>query len=107
MAHRVLKTPVSFDGDADNKEIAIELGHRGHDGNPVFLSLDRESAGTRRLLVMLHLVFRALDNGVPFCVDELDASLHTHASEAVLALFCSRETNPKGAQLIATTTTAS
>ena len=103
VAHRVLKTPVSFDGDADDKEIAIELGHRGHDGNPVFLSLDRESAGTRRLLVMLDLVFRALDNGVPFCVDELDASLHTHASEAVLALFCSRETNPKGAQLIATT----
>ena len=40
---------------------------------------------------------------MPICVDELDASLHTHASEAVLALFCSRDTNPKGAQLIATT----
>ena len=37
------------------------------------------------------------------CIDELDASLHTQASEEVLKLFCSRETNPKGAQLIATT----
>ena len=103
VADRVLNAPVSFDGSTDDKEIAIEFGHRGHDGKPVFLSMDRESAGTRRLLVVLDLVFRALDEGVPLCVDELDASLHTHASEAVLALFCSRDTNPKGAQLIATT----
>ena len=103
VAQRVLSVPVSFDVDADDKEVVIEFGHRGHDGRPVFLSLDRESAGTRRLLVVLDFVFRALDDGVPICVDELDASLHTHASEAVLALFCSRDTNPKGAQLIATT----
>ena len=89
--------------DYRRKESAIELGHRGHDGRPVFLSMDRESAGTRRLLFVLDFVFRALDKGVPLCIDELDASLHTHASEAVLALFCSRDTNPKGAQLIATT----
>ena len=89
--------------DYRRKESAIELGHRGHDGKPVFLSMDRESAGTRRLLFVLDFVFRALDKGVPLCIDELDASLHTHASAAVLALFCSRDTNPKGAQLIATT----
>ena len=103
LAHRVLNAPISSDGDTDDKDVAIEFGHRGHDGNPVFLSLDLESAGTRRLLVVLDFVFRALDEGVPICIDELDASLHTHASEAVLALFCSKETNPKGAQLIATT----
>ena len=103
VAHRVLNRPSSSDEDGDDKEVTIEFGHRGHDGNAVFLSLDRESAGTRRLLVVLDLVFLALDEGVPICVDELDASLHTHASEAVLALFCSRDTNPKGAQLIATT----
>ena len=103
LAHRMLNAPLSSDGDTDDKDVAIELGHRGQDGNPVFLSLDLESAGTRRLLVVLDFVFRALDEGVPICVDELDASLHTHASEAVLALFCAKETNPKGAQLIATT----
>ena len=103
VAERVLSMPITFDADADGKEVAIEFGHRGHDGSPVFLSLDRESAGTRRLLVVLDFVFRALDEGVPICVDELDASLHTYASEAVLALFCSGDTNPKGAQLIATT----
>ncbi len=100
---RTLNTSVNLDSDAPRKNITIELAHRGHDGSPVFLSLDRESAGTRRLLVVLGFVFRALDEGLPVCVDELDASLHTHAAEAVLRLFCSRDTNPGGAQLIATT----
>ena len=102
-ARRMLNRSVSSNIDIVDKRTAIEFGHRGHDGDPVFLSVDRESAGTRRLLVVLDLVFRALDEGVTLCVDELDASLHTHAAEAVLALFCSKDTNPRGAQLIATT----
>ena len=94
---------VSLDSGTADKSISFELAHRGHDGSPVFLSLDSESAGTRRLLVVLDFVFRALDEGVPICVDELDASVHAYAAEEVLKLFCSRDTNPKGAQLIATT----
>lgn len=102
-AKRLQNPSISVNNSAIDRGFNIEFGHRGHDGSPVFLSLDRESAGTRRLLAVLDVVFRALDKGVPLCVDELDASLHTHAAEAVLALFCSRDTNPKGAQLIATT----
>ena len=82
---------------------AIELAHLGRDGEQVYLDLDMESAGTRRLLFVLGPAFRALDEGTPLFVDELDASLHTQAAEAVLRLFCSPETNPKGAQLVATT----
>ena len=82
---------------------AIELAHLGRDGEQVYLGLDLESAGTRRLLFVLGFAFRALDEGTPLFVDELDASLHTQAAEAVLRLFCSRKTNPKGAQLVATT----
>ena len=100
---RMPNKSVSLDANAADKGTSLELAHRGHDGSPVYLSLDRESAGTRRLLVVLGCVFRALDEGVPICVDELDASLHTQAAESVLALFCSRDTNPRGAQLIATT----
>ena len=81
----------------------IELAHRGRGDKPFYLDLERESAGTRRLLVVLALAFRALDEGAPLFIDELNASLHTRAAEAVLNLFCSRKTNPKGAQLIATT----
>ena len=83
--------------------VAIELAHRGRDGAAVYLDPARESAGTRRLLVVLGHAFRALDEGAPLFIDELDASLHTQAAEAVLRLFRSPETNPKGAQLVATT----
>ena len=93
----------AFETGPDDKQIAIELGHRTRDGDPAYIELGLESAGTLRLLMVLSLAYNALDNGVPVIIDELDASLHTLASEAVLGLFCSHETNPKGAQLIATT----
>lgn len=97
------KTGGSEPPEVKDKHVTVELGHRGWDSEPFYLELDSESAGTRRLLVVLDLAFRALDEGAPLFIDELDASLHTQAAEAVLRLFCSRETNPKGAQLIATT----
>ena len=87
----------------DERQSTIELAHRGRDGIETYLELDRESAGTRRLLVVLGLAFRALDEGAPLLIDELDASLHTHAAEAVLKLFCSSTLNARGAQLVATT----
>ena len=42
---------------------------------------------TQRLLIVLSLAYEALDRGGVLWVDELDASLHTHAAEAVLKLF--------------------
>lgn len=79
----------------------IELAHRGS-SEDVYLELERESSGTRRLLVILAQVFIALDTGVPLVVDELDVSLHTEATQALLEIFSSRSTNPSGAQMIAT-----
>ena len=98
-----LKGAVRFEPDTDSKQVAIELAHRSRDGEQIYLDLDLESAGTRRLLFVLGFAFQALDEGTPLFVDELDASLHTQATEAVLRLFCSPETKPKGAQLVATT----
>lgn len=100
---KITDTPDDIEMDEDDKHVILELAHRGRDGEAIFLDLDLESAGTRRLLIVLGLAYRALDRGWLVCVDELDASLHTQASEAVLKLFCSRERNPKGAQIIATT----
>ena len=87
----------------EDKRASIELAHRGRDGESFYLEMERESAGTRRLLVALDLAFRALDEGAPLFIDELGASLHTQAGEALLKLFRSKKTNPKGAQIIATT----
>ena len=85
------------------KNIDIELSHNSADGKKRYLAIERESAGTRRLLVLLNSAFRALDKGELLIIDELDASLHTQACEAILALFSNKDTNPKGAQLVATT----
>lgn len=80
----------------------LELAHRSASGKEVYFEFERESAGTRRLVVVLAHVFAALDAGTLLVVDELDSSLHTAASQAVLALFSTHATNPRGAQLIAT-----
>ncbi len=81
----------------------IELAHRDAKSNNVYFDIDRESAGTRRMLLLLGLVYRALDAGSCIIADELEVSLHTQACEAILALFLNKSTNPKGAQLVATT----
>lgn len=110
MVREVFTTVEKFSGstmkiepDMDDKHVAIELAHRGRQGQSVYLDLDSESAGTRRLLIVLGLAYQALDEGTVLCIDEVDASLHTYASEAILKLFCRPEINRNGAQLIATT----
>lgn len=93
-----------FEADVDtSKSVKFELAHRANDGGKVYFDLDNESAGTRRLLTLLGPVFHALEKGHPLVIDELDASLHTEACHALIELFSTPRTNPKGAQLIATT----
>ncbi len=82
---------------------AIRLGHQTTDGQTVFLDMRDESAGTVQLLHILGPIFRALDSGLIAVVDEFGSRLHTRASEIILGLFASKETNPKGAQLIVAT----
>lgn len=85
------------------KDINIEFAHKSEDGDDVFLKASRESAGTRRLIPLLQDVMIALDQGNICVIDEIDASLHTQVGDAIVALFTNRATNPKGAQIIATT----
>ena len=80
----------------------FQLGHTAEGEGIEYFDLENESAGTRRLLVLLDEVFSVLDSGSLIVVDELDASLHTKAAEALVELFLRRNSNPKGAQLIAT-----
>ncbi|MGB8842457.1 MAG: ATP-binding protein [Aliidongia sp.] len=85
------------------KDVSIELAHRGADGSECFFGLESESSGTRRLMLMLSPVLRALDDGCVIMIDELDASLHTHAAEQILLMFADKGINKHGAQLISTT----
>lgn len=99
----VNKEPFSSDADDKATVSILELAHQDCYGNPVYFDVGEESAGTQRLLGVLGRVYRALDKGTLIVIDELDASLHTQASEAVLALVSSAALNPKGAQLITAT----
>jgi len=85
------------------KRSEIQLAHQGVSGAAVYMDFDSESLGTKRLLALLCQVFKALDSGSLLVVDELDASLHTQVGEGIIGLFSRRRTNPKGAQLVATT----
>lgn len=92
------------DGQSDNaKDVAIEFAHLGAGGETCYLGLERESSGTRRLVLLMNMVFKALDEGSLVIIDELDASLHTHAAEQIICLFSNPSINKNGAQLIATT----
>jgi hypothetical protein len=88
--------------DFMSKRTEVQLGHRTRSGEAQFLDLDWESAGTRRLLPVVTAAYQALDKGGLLLIDEIDASLHTHAAESLFALFDDPELNRHGAQLIAT-----
>lgn len=83
------------------KQRVLELEHSGLDNTHFPLTL--ESAGTLRLLSALPKIFNTLKEGGVILFDEFDVGLHTQAAEEILKLFCDKESNPHGAQLLATT----
>lgn len=85
------------------RDVTLEFEHVGVGGHSCYFGLERESSGTRRLVLMMNTVFKALDEGNLVIIDELDASLHTFAAAQILELFANPLINRHGAQLIATT----
>lgn len=71
--------------------------------NDVQFSENDESRGTKRIFNMAVPLTSALRTGACLCIDELDSSLHTLLSRAIIGLFMDPKTNPKGAQLLFTT----
>ena len=61
------------------------------------------SKGTIKLLLLAEAIIRALDNGQCLVIDEFEARMHTQLSQAIIRMFNSEESNPKGAQLIVAT----
>lgn len=87
----------------DEKDYELKLGHKTSGGGLHYFGGEMESAGTRRLLLLLNKIFKVLDEGDIAIIDEIDASLHTYAVEAIVQLFADPNVNKNGAQLIATT----
>jgi putative AbiEii toxin of type IV toxin-antitoxin system len=66
------------------------------------LPLLDESSGTKAAFALLIRFLPVLEQGGVIAWDELDSDLHPHLLEAVLDLFASPKTNPRGAQIIFT-----
>ncbi len=77
-----------------------EMEHLSKDKKSVWLSLEEESQGTRRLFALTSLVLASLSSGAVLIVDEIDVSLHSIVLRNIVSLFKVKENNTKGAQLI-------
>lgn len=62
-----------------------------------------ESEGTIKYFSLAYPIIDALDNGKRLIIDEFDSKMHPLLTCKIIALFNSKETNPKHAQLIFTT----
>ena len=69
----------------------------------VNFDLDKESQGTKWLLLIGAKVLEALENGYTLIVDEIDACFHFEATKFIMSLFKDKKINKKSAQLILTT----
>ncbi|MCL2577227.1 MAG: ATP-binding protein [Defluviitaleaceae bacterium] len=64
--------------------------------------IEKESAGTRKLIEQFPQIYKSLEEGRPFVCDELDRMLHPVVFKQLVKMFnCSNE-NKKNAQLIFT-----
>lgn len=87
----------------DKNDKVVKFAHKSRKGDLVWLNLSDESAGIKQLLSILLPALRVIENGGIAAIDEFGSRLHTRASEIIIAIFNSKMTNPKGAQLIVAT----
>lgn len=73
------------------------------DGEVIFEMSEHESDGTQKLFAIAGPILDTLKCGDIIIIDELDTHLHPLITKEIIQLFNSKETNPKGAQLIFTT----
>ncbi len=77
----------------------VRLVHHGTQDDVLF-DPDDESAGTMVWVGLVGPVIDTLDEGALLLADELDASLHPHLVQRLVALFQDSYTNPNNAQLV-------
>lgn len=82
---------------------SLEFTHRGADNDtiPPF-GVNWESQGTIAWLSLIVPAVEALHHGTLLCVDEIDASLHSHLADTLIGFFTDLSVNKHGAQLIFT-----
>lgn len=82
------------DGDVWHTE------HLGPESREVWLTLDEESEGTKRLFALTSIILAAVSSGSILVIDEIDVSLHSIVLRAMVSIFQDKRYNTTGAQLI-------
>ncbi len=90
-----------IEGNQDEEKRRIWVQHNV-DGKNYELPIEKESAGTRKLMSLATLLLATLASGTLLVMDELDAKLHPKLLRYIVALFTNPEINTQGAQLIFT-----
>lgn len=93
---------ISITDFRQNKEDKRLFTKREINGAEFELDFNEESAGTRKVFSMLHLLIEALGMGRLVIFDELDAKLHPKLLKYIIMLFKDSSINTSGAQLIFT-----
>ena len=99
---------ISFKFEPLSGRLNVYFTHDVYDDNHVIVGLKKfpyeaESNGTIQLLFYAMRAISAFETGAPMFADEFNDGLHTQVSKTLIDMFHSSETNPQGAQLIATT----
>lgn len=99
---------ISFKREPLSGRLNVYFTHEVYDNNHKIVGVKKfpyelESNGTIQLLFYAIRAISALETGSPMFADEFNDGLHTQVSQTLMDMFRSSETNPKGAQLIATT----
>lgn len=90
-------------------DISVFSHHKIYDenhnevGSIEFDVIERESAGTNRLINISGPISKALQSGSLLCIDELEAQMHPLISWRLVEFFNNPSSNPNGAQLLFTT----
>lgn len=82
------------------EDFEVRLEHKSPGKSAIELHPDDESRGTMVWFGLIGVIFQALEEGSVLLADELDASLHPALVCTLIALFQSKKSNPRRAQLI-------
>lgn len=66
------------------------------------LPFEEESTGTKTLFVLGGILLKAIEQGIPIFVDEIDTSLHPYLAKLLISLFQNDRININNSQLVFT-----
>jgi len=98
-----LDSDLKFRNTDIKHEKLIQISRETISGETVQFNFSEESLGTKSLISLLVIIFRALKVGGVLVVDEIESSLHSLLSLKLVELFNNPLTNPNNAQLIFST----